>query len=320
MPPKNNKKAPQKGNQNKNQHPKGNNPKNLPQNKIQERNLGSRNDLNLKSSMYAQSKIQHLQSNYRTVIPSVSYSEVVSGQIRGISHVNTPNSNFSTIFTNVIQIANDEGVDEELLARAFQAALRKLSHPDDKACEIFQAYVALKMGVIMLPTIQLNFQTCNQSQLVFGTQTVSTPKFMKIRTAGGTAIYCKSNFVQSRAPLPGIQYMDATAIKINNFPPLRIVSAYARFCAEINRKFSEKDFLKILNSDDLCSDHLPVILALYTNSDTMKIPAQLSTNWENFQFLLKNKPLLIPVSPSNEHLDVAIGRLGENISEALVTA
>ncbi|GFU41705.1 hypothetical protein TNCV_1076111 [Trichonephila clavipes] len=79
---KNNKKAPQKGNQNKNQHPKGNNPNNLPQNKIQERNLGSRNDLNLKSSMHAQSKIQQPQSNYRAVIPSVSYSKVVSGQIR----------------------------------------------------------------------------------------------------------------------------------------------------------------------------------------------------------------------------------------------
>ncbi|GFS76399.1 probable RNA-directed DNA polymerase from transposon BS [Trichonephila clavipes] len=52
----------------------------------------------------------------------------------------------------------------------------------------------------------------------------------------------------------------------------------------------------------------------------MKIPAQLSTNWENFRFLLKNKPLPIPASPSNEHLDVAIGRLGENISEALVAA
>ncbi|GFT85215.1 hypothetical protein TNCV_496711 [Trichonephila clavipes] len=48
-----------------------------------------------------------------------------------------------------ILIANDEGVDEELLARAFRAALpalRKLSHPDDKACEIVQAYVALKNG------------------------------------------------------------------------------------------------------------------------------------------------------------------------------
>ncbi|GFX93966.1 hypothetical protein TNCV_3413281 [Trichonephila clavipes] len=48
--------------------------------------------------------------------------------------------------TRLKTIANDEGVDEELLARAFRAALRKLSHPDDNACEIFQAYVALKNG------------------------------------------------------------------------------------------------------------------------------------------------------------------------------
>ncbi|GFW86262.1 nucleic-acid-binding protein from transposon X-element [Trichonephila clavipes] len=179
---KNNKKAPQKGNQNKNQHPKGNNPNKLPQNKIQERNLGSRNDLNLKSSMHAQSKIQQPQSNYRAVIPSVSYSKVVSGHIREISHVNSPNSNFSTIFTNVIQIANDEGVDEELLARAFRAALRKLSHPDDKACEIFQVYVALKSGrnYVSHNSAYLSIvQTCNQSQLGFGTQTVCAPKFMK---------------------------------------------------------------------------------------------------------------------------------------------
>ncbi|GFV32540.1 hypothetical protein TNCV_3914511 [Trichonephila clavipes] len=52
----------------------------------------------------------------------------------------------------------------------------------------------------------------------------------------------------------------------------------------------------------------------------MKIPEQLSTNWENFRFLLKNKPLPILESPSNEHLDVAIGQLEENISEALVAA
>ncbi|GFS59247.1 hypothetical protein TNCV_70791 [Trichonephila clavipes] len=72
--------------------------------------------------------------------------------------------------------------------------------------------------------------------------------------------------------------------------------------------------------DDLCSDHLTVILTLYTNSTTMKIPEQLSTNWKNFRFLLKNKPFRIPESPSNEHLDVPIGWLGENISEALVAA
>ncbi|GFS97920.1 hypothetical protein TNCV_2018641 [Trichonephila clavipes] len=44
--------------------------------------------------MHAKSKIQQSQSNYRAIIPSVSYSKVVSGQIE-----------------------NDEGVAEKLLAR-----------------------------------------------------------------------------------------------------------------------------------------------------------------------------------------------------------
>ncbi|GFW37338.1 RNA-directed DNA polymerase from mobile element jockey [Trichonephila clavipes] len=294
------KKAPQKGNQNKNQHPKGNNPNNLPQNKIQERNLGSRNDLNLKSSMHAQSKIQQPQSNYRAVIPPFSYSKVVSGQIREISHVNTPNSNFSTIFTNVIQIAND-GVDEELLARAFRAALpalRKLSHPDDKACEIFQAYVALKNGrnnLIIAGDLNAAHKTWNNTR--------------------------SNNF--------GFRFKRI----IQNFPNARIVAPYTPTHINSRSRPGVRDSiidLAVLKNipfnydirviDDLCSDHLPVILTLYTNSDTMKIPAQLSTNWENFRFLLKNKPLPIPVSPSNVHLNVAIDRLGENISEALVAA
>ncbi|GFX32592.1 RNA-directed DNA polymerase from mobile element jockey [Trichonephila clavipes] len=196
--------------------------------------------------------------------------------------------------------------------------------------------------------------------------------------------------------------MDATAIEIkfNNFPPIRIVSAYARNTPENNRKLTDKDFLKILNSgqniiiagdlnaahrtwknarsnafgyalpkivnnksnvrivaphspthinassragardsitdlavlknipfnqdirviDDLESDHLPVILILYTGSALIKIPDQLSTNWENFKFLLNNKPLLIRPSSSNDDLEIAIRRLGENISEALIEA
>ncbi|GFU16921.1 hypothetical protein TNCV_1254891 [Trichonephila clavipes] len=56
---------------------------------------------------------------------------------------------FSTIFTNVIQIANDEGVDEELLAQAFRAALPALENfliLTIKPVKFFQAYVALKNG------------------------------------------------------------------------------------------------------------------------------------------------------------------------------
>ncbi|GFW96760.1 probable RNA-directed DNA polymerase from transposon X-element [Trichonephila clavipes] len=226
--------------------------------------------------------------------------------------------------------------------------------------------------------------------------------FPRSRIDGGTAIYCKNNHDHNRVPLPTLQYMDATAIEIkfNNFPTIRIVSAYARNTLENNRKFPDKDFLKILNSgqniiiagdlnaahrtwsnarsnafgyalhkivnnksnvrivaphtpthinassrpgardsiidlavlknipfnhdirviDDLESDHLPVILTLYTGSALIKIPDQLSTNWENFKFLLNNKPLPIPPSSSNDDLEIAIGRLGENISEALIEA
>ncbi|GFX02991.1 probable RNA-directed DNA polymerase from transposon X-element [Trichonephila clavipes] len=226
--------------------------------------------------------------------------------------------------------------------------------------------------------------------------------FPRSRIDGGTAIYFKYNYDHNRVPLPTLQYMDANAIEIkfNNFPPIRIVSAYARNTPENNRKFPDKDFLKILNSgqniiiagdlnaahriwsnarsnafgyalrkivnnksnvrivapytpthinassrpgardsiidlavlknipfnhdirvmDDLESDHLPVILTLYTGSALIKIPDQLSTNWENFKFLLNNKPLPIPPSSSNDDLEIAIRRLGENISEALIEA
>ncbi|GFV63488.1 RNA-directed DNA polymerase from mobile element jockey [Trichonephila clavipes] len=223
--------------------------------------------------------------------------------------------------------------------------------------------------------------------------------FPRSRIDGGTSVYCKNNYDHNRVPLPTLQYMDAAAIEIkfNNFPPIRIVSAYARNTPENNRKFPDKDFLKILNSgqniiiagdlnathrtgsniafgyalrkivnnksnvrivaphtpthinassrpgrrdsiidlavlknipfnhdirviDDLESDHLPVILTLYTDSALIKIPDQLSTIWENFKFLLNNKPLPVPPFSSNDDLEIAIRRLGENISEALIEA
>ncbi|GFW56343.1 RNA-directed DNA polymerase from mobile element jockey [Trichonephila clavipes] len=72
--------------------------------------------------------------------------------------------------------------------------------------------------------------------------------FPRTRTDGGTAIYCKNTYDHNRVPLPTLQYMDAIEIKLNNFPPILIVSAYARNTPENNRKFTDKDFLKILNS------------------------------------------------------------------------
>ncbi|GFU30645.1 hypothetical protein TNCV_3031571 [Trichonephila clavipes] len=101
--------------------------------------------------MHAQSKIRQPQSNYHdAVIPTVSYSKVVSGQIRRLVMLTPQIPIFQPFSQNVIQIANDEGVDEELLARAFRAALpalRKLSHPDDKACEIFSGLCRVKKWV-----------------------------------------------------------------------------------------------------------------------------------------------------------------------------
>ncbi|GFX08679.1 hypothetical protein TNCV_62061 [Trichonephila clavipes] len=107
---------------------------------------------------------------------------------------------------------------------------------------------------------------------------------------------------------------------IQNYPNARIVAPYIPTHTNSRSRPGVRDSIidlavsknipfnyDIRVIDDLCSDHLPVILTLYTNSDTMKIPAQLFSNWENFRFLFKNKPLPIPASPSNEHLDVAIG-------------
>ncbi|GFU93804.1 RNA-directed DNA polymerase from mobile element jockey [Trichonephila clavipes] len=110
-------------------------------------------------------------------------------------------------------------------------------------------------------------------------------------------------FVQSRAPLTGIQYMDATAIeiKINSFPPLRVVSAYARFCAEINRKFPEKDFIKILNSERERGNNLIIAGDLNAAHKTWN-----NTRSKNFGFRLKriiqnypNARIVAPYTPTH---------------------
>ncbi|GFW07255.1 RNA-directed DNA polymerase from mobile element jockey [Trichonephila clavipes] len=70
-------------------------------------------------------------------------------------------------------------------------------------------------------------------------------------TRGGTAIYCKNEIVHHRVPLPNLQGMDATAvqIKINNFPPINIVSAYVR---RVGHNFPIEDVKKIFNSGSNC--------------------------------------------------------------------
>ncbi|GFX59306.1 nucleic-acid-binding protein from transposon X-element [Trichonephila clavipes] len=71
-------------------------------------------------------------------------------------------------------------------------------------------------------------------------------------TRGGTAIYCKNEIVHNRVPLPATPGIDATAvqIKIKNAPPLNIVSAYIRKCAQ--NRFPSEDFKNFFNSGSNC--------------------------------------------------------------------
>ncbi|GFT45605.1 RNA-directed DNA polymerase from mobile element jockey [Trichonephila clavipes] len=70
-------------------------------------------------------------------------------------------------------------------------------------------------------------------------------------TRGGTAIYCKNEIVHNRVLLPNLKGMDATAvqIKINNFSPINIVSAYVR---RVGHNFPIGNFNKIFNSGSNC--------------------------------------------------------------------
>ncbi|GFX03174.1 RNA-directed DNA polymerase from mobile element jockey [Trichonephila clavipes] len=71
-------------------------------------------------------------------------------------------------------------------------------------------------------------------------------------TRGGTAIHCKNEIVHHRVPLPNLQRLDATAvqIKINNFPPINIVSAYVR--RKVGHNFPIEHLKKIFNCGINC--------------------------------------------------------------------
>ncbi|GFX96041.1 probable RNA-directed DNA polymerase from transposon X-element [Trichonephila clavipes] len=76
--------------------------------------------------------------------------------------------------------------------------------------------------------------------------------------------------------------------------------------------------VRVLN--DLSSDHYLVILQLNLNTSIIKNPEQLSTNWFNFKFALKKKPLPTVDLTSNENIKLAISELNQNFSEAFVEA
>ncbi|GFT63074.1 RNA-directed DNA polymerase from mobile element jockey [Trichonephila clavipes] len=234
-----------------------------------------------------------------------------------------------------------------------------------------------------------------RSQTIVLLKTIES-RFPHTVTRGGTAIYCKNEIVHHRVPLPNLQGMDATAvkIKINNFPPINVVSAYVR--RRVGHSFlSKRIFKKIFNSgsnciiagdynaahvrwhnakstrfgivlhklirdlrgaklvapqtathlqprqrfgsiidlavfkhipfnlrvrviNDLGSDHYPVILEINLITSIIKNPEQLSTNWFNFKFALKKKPLPLLSSPAMKILSWLFPELNQNFTEAFV--
>ncbi|GFW30192.1 nucleic-acid-binding protein from transposon X-element [Trichonephila clavipes] len=169
-------------------------------------------------------------------------------------------------------------------------------------------------------------------------------------TRGGTAIYCKNEIVHHRVPLPKLKGLDATAvqIKINNFPPINIVSAYVR--RRVGHSFPIEDFKKIFNSGSNCiiagdynAAHVSwqnakstrfgqvlhklirdlqgaKLVAPQTATHSNRVSEQLSTNWFNFKFALKKKPLPTVELTSNDNIELAISELNQNFTEAFVEA
>ncbi|GFT55618.1 nucleic-acid-binding protein from transposon X-element [Trichonephila clavipes] len=86
--------------------------------------------------------------------------------------------------------------------------------------------------IVLLKTIESNFPIPQRE--------AAQPFIVKMRS-------CTTGF-----PLPNLQGMDATAvqIKINNFPPINVVSAYVRRRA--GHSFPVEDFKKIFNSGSNC--------------------------------------------------------------------
>ncbi|GFT98487.1 RNA-directed DNA polymerase from mobile element jockey [Trichonephila clavipes] len=169
-------------------------------------------------------------------------------------------------------------------------------------------------------------------------------------TRGGTAIYCKNEIVHHRVPLPNLQGMDATAvqIKINDFPPINIVSAYVR--RRDGHSFPVEDFKKIFNSGSNCiiagdynAAHVSwhnakstrfgqvlhrlirdlrgaKLVAPQTAHTSNRVSEHLSTNWSNFKFALNKKPLPTVELTSNDNIELAISELNQNFTEAFVEA
>ncbi|GFS67981.1 putative RNA-directed DNA polymerase from transposon X-element [Trichonephila clavipes] len=139
------------------------------------------------------------------------------------------------------------------------------------------------------------------------------PHFLKILNSGQNIIIAGDLNAAHRAWSHARSNALCYALRkiVNNKPNVRIVAPHTP--THINASFRPGTRDSIIDLavlkyipfnqdirviDDLESDHPPVILTLYTGAALIKIPDQLSTYWENFKFLLNNKPLPTPPSPA----------------------
>ncbi|GFU52666.1 hypothetical protein TNCV_3893251 [Trichonephila clavipes] len=145
--------------------------------------------------------------------------------------------------TKLKAIANDEGVDEEPLTRAFRAALRKFSHPDDKDCDIFR--LMSRNNLIIAGDLNAAHKTWNNTR---PNNSGFRPKkiIQSYPNARNVASYTRTHINSRSRSGARNSIIDLAVFKTIpfNYEP-RVI-------------------------DDICSDHLPVILTLYTNYATMK--------------------------------------------------
>ncbi|GFU33778.1 nucleic-acid-binding protein from transposon X-element [Trichonephila clavipes] len=305
--------------QNKGGNIKNNNTKPFNKN-INQRNQNAAPEVMTSSQNLKHNNQLRSSQSYRTTDSKLPYSKVVSGQIpanQPTKNINNNNDqNFSALFCSVLAISNDAGIDQNLLAKAFRQALpalKNLNDASEKACVIFEAV---------------------RSKHPENNRKFPDKDFPKILNSGQNIIIAADLNAAHRTWSNARSNAFGYALrKIVNKSNVRIVASHTPTHINASSRPGARDSiidLTVLKNipfnhdirviDDLESDHLPVILTLYTGSALIKIPDQLSTNWENFKFLLNNKPLPNPPSSRDDDLKIAIRSFGENISEALIEA
>ncbi|GFU33721.1 probable RNA-directed DNA polymerase from transposon X-element [Trichonephila clavipes] len=324
------------------------------------KNINQRNQNTAPEVMTSSQNLKHnnqLRSSqsYRTTDSKQPYSKVVSGQIlanQPIKYINNNNDqNFSALFCSVLAISNDAGVDQNLLAKAFRQALLPKNLNDANRGTAIYCKNNYDHNRVPLPTLQYVDATAIEIKFnnfapirIVSEYARNTPEnnrkfpdkdFPKILNSGQNIIIAADLNAAHRTWSNARSNAFGYALRkiVNNKSNVRIVASHTPTHINASSRPGARDSiidLAVLKNipfnhdirviDDLESDHLPVILTLYTGSALIKIPDQLSTNWENFKFILNNKPLPNPPSSSNDNLEIAIRSFGENISEALIEA